>query len=646
VRALVRGGVLLLGVALGVILLARPADAHARLVRSEPANGAVLAQAPRVATLWFDEDISKRLSSARLIDIRGAAVNGVRTEEAGGPEQLKIKLPELTPGTYGLVWRALAEDGHATNGLVVFTIGPAAPTGTIPFDQMLADGGSAGTAAAPGEVLLRWLSLCLLAGTVGGLAMAGPILGRAAIAADPALSAGVRRARRRLLAVVVGCAALAASVGVASLLAESRRVMAGTGRPLMQAIQDLLSGPRWGQAWLASEAALVILAVLVFALRSRLSQPRRWLSAAAGGVVLLVLAIAWLRALSSHAGAAESARTSAVLADAAHILTALFWLGALPALVLVFWPQNATVGRSELIRAIRRPFTGLVLVSATILVASGLYGAGREVPELDQVMGTSYGRTLVVKSALLAALGGLGLANSVLLHGRVPTRLGRPLGLPTGGAVSRRLVLVEAGVGAVLLVAAAFLADTAPPRPTDVENAAAASAAGPASQGGTISDLVVSLTAGPNRPGVNGLTVLVASSRRPPPAPVTSVTLTFKETGRTPTDVRLREIEPGRYFGAGNFSHPGSVNVTAVIRRGGEVLPIAFIWTVESEAASAPPPQPRSTSPPLAPYVNGLALCLLALAVIVGVWRVSRSRRARSVDIVIPERVKILEDVR
>src|SRR3954468_13681497 len=43
-----------------------PAQAHALLLRSNPVSGSVLTGSPSAVTLWFDEEISPRVSTARL----------------------------------------------------------------------------------------------------------------------------------------------------------------------------------------------------------------------------------------------------------------------------------------------------------------------------------------------------------------------------------------------------------------------------------------------------------------------------------------------------------------------------------------------------------------------------------------------------
>jgi copper transport protein len=355
-------------------------------------------------------------------------------------------------------------------------------------------------------------------------------------------------------------------------------------------------------------------------------------------VAALVFAIAWIEALGSHAVAVGSARPAAVVAYTLHVLTALLWLGGLPALVLVLWPPVPGLARRDLVRACRGPFTALALTSVTILVISGLYGAGRQVPEPGQLLSTSYGRTLVLKTALLAVVGGLGLANSALLHGRRLGRGGRLIPTAAGGAPSRRLILTEAAVGAILLAAAGVLAETAPPRPA----LPAAPAAEARTSDAAVADVVISVSASPNQPGVNGFTVLAASSRRPPPAPIDRVALKFVMPGGT-TAIPLQQLEPGRYFGTATLDSAGPVTITAVIRRAGQRLTVAIPWQVATEPVPVASPRPDYR---LAPYVNAIALGLLLLALGTGVRLLAVRRKRQRFDAAPPAAERILEDVR
>ena len=656
-RAWPRRGTVLLGGILGGILLsltlfARPAAAHAVLVSSELVDGATGARAPGAVQLRFSEDISRRFSSARLVDRDGRGVGGARLDGArGGSRLLVLELPALEAGAYGVLWQVLAEDdGHTTSGVVVFNVGE----GSQALRPSAATGGAA--LARPPDVARRWVGVCLLAGLIGALAVAGFVLGRAGSThpREP-LAVAIRTARRRLLTLATCCASLGAVVGVADAVARAARQAPAAGRSPATVVQ-LMAGTRWGHLWLVREAALLVLAVLVLRLRATIVGPRRRNGQAlAAGAAALVVAVVSVEAIGSHAAAVDGGRAAAVAADALHILTACLWLGALPALVVLLWPQPwGAAGPADLLTASRGALTGLAAGSVGLVVVTGLYSAGREVGTVDGLVTTSYGRALLAKSTLLLVVGGLGLVNAARLHGRCPRWLG-----PLGGRIasrwpSRRLVVIEAGAGALLLVAVGVLLETVPARgPARVAAAATPAAVDTAS--GSIADLVVTVSVTPNRPGVNGFTVLAASSRRPPPAPVEGVALELarggdsgaggSETsalgggtgaGRAGTSaLALQQVAPGRWFGTGSLDRAGSLGLRAVVRRAGGRLAVPLSWWV-----GPPVPAQRLVPAPgrrLEPYVDGLALSLLSAALALGAWRFVLARRRRYVlDVVHP----------
>jgi copper transport protein len=612
----------LLGLSLWLLLSAQPASAHAVLVGSQPASGATLAAAPRVVQLRFSEDLAPRFASARLVDRDGRTVPGTRVVTSrDDPRRLALELPTLPDAAYGVLWQVLAEaDGHTTSGVVVFNVGGGSRSLTL-------GDGPEEAVARPADVARRWLGVCLLAGLIGAFAVATFVLGRVG-SAHPAgmLAVVTRTARRRLLTLAAVCAALAAVAGVGDVVAEAARQAPGVGGSRATVVQ-LLAATRWGRLWLVQEAALLGLAML--ALRGRPSaavrpyrRNDRLLAAAAGVLIAVVVTV---EAMGSHAAALDSARVPAVAADALHILTACLWLGALPALALMMWPPRwGGAGPADLLRVSRGSLTRLAATSVGLVVVTGLYSAGREVETVDALVSTRYGRALLVKSALLLVLGTLGLVNSAQLHGRFPTWLG-----PLGNRVfarcpSRRLVVIEAGVGALLLVAVGVLLETVPAR--GPATAAPAAPATTETASGSVADLVVTVSVTPNRPGVNGFTVLAASSRRPPPAPVDRVELRVLG-GRDGRAVALRQVAPGRWFGTGRLDHAGRLRFTTVIRRAGKRLSAPLSWWVGSPL---PPHQAAPASGRrLAPYVDGIALSLLAGVLAFAGWRLVLARRRR-----------------
>jgi len=142
---------------------------------------------------------------------------------------------------------------------------------------------------------------------------------------------------------------------------------------------------------------------------------------------------------------------------------------------------------------------------------------------------------------------------------------------------------------------------------------------------------------------MNAFTVLAASSRRPPPAPIDEVTLKLSEPGTTNV-IPLQEFEPGRYFGTAELDSAGPVTITAVIRRAGQRLTVAVPWHVSAEPVPVASPRPDYR---LAPYVNVIALAILLLALGAGVRLLAVRRKRQRFDAAPPAATeRILEDVR
>ena len=101
------------------------AVAHAHLVRSQPAKGAVVRNAPGTLVLWFSEPLEAAFSTIEVVDQAGHRVEeGKATLDPGDPKILKVGLQKLVPGSYKAVWRVISIDTHKTNGELTFTVAP------------------------------------------------------------------------------------------------------------------------------------------------------------------------------------------------------------------------------------------------------------------------------------------------------------------------------------------------------------------------------------------------------------------------------------------------------------------------------------------------------------------------------------------
>lgn len=118
----------LLGPAVSLLLslivfsvMAQPLWAHAVLMHSKPGGNSVV-QGPNVPIwLQFNVRVDGKRSHLTLVAADGATI-AVPTPKQTAPDTLESQVTGLKPGTYKLEWRALASDGHMSNGEVDFTV--------------------------------------------------------------------------------------------------------------------------------------------------------------------------------------------------------------------------------------------------------------------------------------------------------------------------------------------------------------------------------------------------------------------------------------------------------------------------------------------------------------------------------------------
>lgn len=121
---LTRRLIALLGLsAVWLILSCTPVLAHARLLQTDPANGARLSQPPEQVRLSFDEPIEAEFTPVKVSDQQGNRVD--RDDARVDPNDARVltaDLEELPEGTYTVEWRVTSADTHPVNGTYRFTV--------------------------------------------------------------------------------------------------------------------------------------------------------------------------------------------------------------------------------------------------------------------------------------------------------------------------------------------------------------------------------------------------------------------------------------------------------------------------------------------------------------------------------------------
>jgi copper transport protein len=356
---------LLLVLLAGAALIAAPAAAgHAYLVRSVPAAGGVSERAPAELRLVFDEGVTA-VEVTVTKEGGGTATAGKAFVPHGRPDEIHVPLRGgLEKGIYDVHWREVDEDdGHVLSGSFSFGVGKGVRP---PLNAT-----TSGSEFKPGTSVARFF---LLAGILVG---AGTAIFRRTVA---------RGTQGRWAAVVGGALAVAACGALAELLLQPEPLATRFGKVTLAGLVVAAAGA----------------ALTVFSRRE---------------AELAALTLIALPTLQGHAFAHGTPHALSIPSDLVHVAAAAAWIGGVVSLALV-------VPRPSVLRLTRR----FAPVAAGAIAALALTGVLRAVGELDhasQVWTTSYGRTLIVKTALLAVP--IALA---LVHRGVPTLRGLGAELP------------------------------------------------------------------------------------------------------------------------------------------------------------------------------------------------------------------------
>jgi methionine-rich copper-binding protein CopC len=115
-------GLLSVAALLTVLLFGNTAQAHAKLVSAEPASQSVGTSPARIV-LHFSEALAKNFSSFTLADSSGAPITLRSVDGADAKSLAAAPGGILAPGTYTVVWTAVAsDDGHKSGGSFAFTV--------------------------------------------------------------------------------------------------------------------------------------------------------------------------------------------------------------------------------------------------------------------------------------------------------------------------------------------------------------------------------------------------------------------------------------------------------------------------------------------------------------------------------------------
>ena len=457
-----------------LILIPVAAYAHARLKGSTPAAGAHLDAVPRAVRLDFSEMPELTFTKVDLVDASGQRVRLGPVAYATDSKRSVVVAVEggMLAGDYTVLWQVAGDDGHPVRDQFKFGVAPGAiGIGTIAPLPGVSDSVAAHIAVMESTqhhdpasmpqgngfgvdsalyVLVRWLMFVALMLMIGAVAFRQLVLRAVRMKQNsdsPILDdASLRAARIGHLSV--GGLLL---VLILRLLAQSV-AMHGTADMFdVGLVSAMLRKTTWGQGWLLQFAGIAVAGYGFHRAKSARPPSVRarsgWILATLG-----VIALAFTPGLAGHAASAPKLQALTLLSDGLHVLGAGGWLGSLTLMLLAGIPAALSLPeakRAPTVATLFNAFSPIALLFAGLVATTGVFAAWMHVGSVAALWQTGYGRTLLLKLAVLSMVAGTGAYNWL--------RIQPQLGKDSATSRIRRSAAFEVAIALVVLLVTAVL---------------------------------------------------------------------------------------------------------------------------------------------------------------------------------------------
>src|SRR6266571_3666888 len=405
-------------------------EAHAILLRSDPAKDAVLPVAPSQVRMWFSEALNPAFSTAVVVNGANKRVDiGNALVSPSDPTEMDVTLkPNLPPAVYIVIYRTDSNvDGHILTGSFLFSV--ARPDGTVPT---LSPGAHPGVNALGGNTLTGLYTGQLDGPTLFNLIMItlvelGAVFWVGAqlwllFVLQPSsedheeLNESNRQVQQRFeqrFSLPTLLVLLLANVGV--LLGQAINITGGNVATAFAPtlLGGLVASGQFGTFWLV-RVIVIVLAIRLSLYRLQAyrlrpgTRPRLANSFTLWANLVLGLALFIAIAMSGHAAATSSnTRVYALIGDWLHLVAAALWVGGMMFIATSYLPilRRSTVGeRAHSLVTMLPYYSPWAVVGVIIMAVTGPFSATVHLSSWEQLLSTAYGRALVVKILLVGAL--------------------------------------------------------------------------------------------------------------------------------------------------------------------------------------------------------------------------------------------------
>lgn len=402
-------GRILLALIVLILALPSPVSAHADLVQSYPVAGNIYPVGTLTqVSLQFDEAIEPSFSAIEVYNssLERFDVGEVQPNPAD-VFNILVNLSELGEDTYTVVWTVVSRiDGHSTSGIFTFSVGTDNDN-HLPLANPVAL--SSNSRLNLWEVGIRWLLFSSAFIIFGAFFVTKRILGEdvnAGVIEYENVFSVIKRSQDSLTTKALFVWFMA---GLALFIFQSLVI----GRKdlldvLIDGIPMQLLTTRFGLIWVIRQ----LLALGIFFLHR--NKPNSF------KVVKLFLAAGLLLSLSlsSHNAAGALWPLMSIFVDWFHLLANGTWIGGLLVLTISFLPALHCLPPDERLQVAvttLQRFSPLALGSVVVAFVTGIFSASLHFLTPEDIIGSPYGKTLLIKLALAILVLFFGLANTLAL---------------------------------------------------------------------------------------------------------------------------------------------------------------------------------------------------------------------------------------
>ena len=295
--------------------------------------------------------------------------------------------------------------------------------------------------------LARWIAYTATLVTIGGGVCAW-LLGRI-LEPDGRSNLALDAAREATWGLALAAPIVLIGAHLLRLYGQARAFLEPAEPITSDGVHAIVAGTTWGRGWIVQISAAIAAAILLAVARWRTNRKGPKVPAE---TVVAALLVAFASPLTGHAMENPWGRVAGVSLQGLHLLGAGVWLGTLFVLFMAAFRGVQEGGAFEgiaLLARLVRAFSPLALSGASVVVGAGVLLGVAYVGSLEALWGTTYGKTLLIKIALLAATAALGAYHWKSLTPRLDSA--------QGASAFRGSAAIELALAALILGATAVL---------------------------------------------------------------------------------------------------------------------------------------------------------------------------------------------